>query len=55
MKLHVYKVETLEVVEVFEGETNDECETAAAEYLGCDEYAATYTPAFGTVDGLIDN
>lgn len=43
MKLYVYHVETLEVVAVFNGKTNAECEDAARVYLGVDEYGATYS------------
>ena len=56
MKLYIYNTETKEVVSISEGETNEDCEYKAASYLGCPaEYAGTYSPAFGTVDGLIYN
>ena len=53
MKLYIYDVETNAVVEQVEGATNHECEKKAEDYLGCDEYAGTQSPAFGAVDGLI--
>ncbi len=52
MTLHIYNV-TLEVVAVAEGLTNLICEQKAQKYLGVEEYGATYTPAFGSVDGLV--
>ncbi len=55
MKLFIYNVETKEVVAIVNGETNEECEEKAFNYLGVDEYAGTYTPAFGTVDGLVES
>ena len=55
MKLFIYDTDSMEVVATSEGETNEECEYKAASYLGCPaEYGATYSPAFGCVDGLID-
>lgn len=55
MKLYIYSVETMEIVAIATGESNEECEDKAAKYLGTDEYAGTYTPAFGTADGLINS
>jgi hypothetical protein len=55
MKLYIYDAETMEVVAVFEGNSNQECEEKAGGYLQNEDYAATYTPAFGAVDGLIEN
>lgn len=43
MTLYIYKVSTLEIVAIFTGETNEECEAAAFEYLGVDEYGACYS------------
>ena len=55
MKFYIYNTETMEVVATATGETNEDCEYKASQYLGFPaEYAGTYTPAFGTVDGLID-
>lgn len=55
MKLYIYVIETKEVIAIATGETNEECEDKAFNYLGCDECAATYTPEFGgmTGDGLV--
>jgi hypothetical protein len=55
MKFYIYNSETLEVVAIAKGNTNQECEEKAALYLGTDEYGATYTPAFGINEGLIEN
>lgn len=56
MKAYVYNTESMEVVAVISGETNEQCELKAAEmgYMGVDEYGLTYSPAFGTSDGLIE-
>lgn len=54
MKLYIYNTTTNEVVMTVDGDTNAECENKASEYLASDEYAATYSPAFGTVDGLAE-
>ena len=53
MKLYIYDEETREVVAVIDGDSNEACEGAANERFG-DEYLSTYSPAFGTVDGLIE-
>jgi len=53
MKLYIYDEETRKVVAIILGESNESCEGAANERFG-DEYLATYSPAFGTVDGLIE-
>ena len=55
MRFYIYEVESNEVVAIVNGETNEECEKKAFNYLGVDEYAGTYTPAFGSVDGLTEN
>ena len=55
MKLSIYNTETKEVVAIVNGETDADCEDKAFNYLGVDEYAGTYSPAFGTVDGLIES
>ncbi|MDW1542448.1 hypothetical protein [Vibrio sp. YT-17] len=56
MKAYVYNVETMEVVVVISGETNEQCEAKANDmgYMGVDEYGLTYSPAFGSVDGLVE-
>ena len=53
MKLYIYETSTMKVIAIATGESNVECEEAARNYLGIDEYAGTYTPGFGLVDGLI--
>lgn len=53
MKLYIYDTATRQVVAIVEGETNAECESALLDW-DMDAYAATYSPAFGTVDGLIE-
>ena len=61
MKGYVYaavraaNVETNVVVAVIEGETNSDIESAYAKKFDQDEYGLTYTPAFGAVDGLVEN
>ncbi|MEJ2023407.1 MAG: hypothetical protein P8Y00_00015 [Deltaproteobacteria bacterium] len=52
MKFYIYEIETREVVEIVEVEDDIECPTDGLKY-DWDEYAGTYTPAFGAVDGLI--
>ena len=51
MKLYIYEIETHQVVAIVEGETNAECETDLLDW-DTETYGATYTPAFGTTDGL---
>ena len=51
MKLYIYNER--EHVATIDQNTNEECETVAAELYP--ELAWTYTPAFGAVDGLIYN
>ncbi|WP_119298780.1 hypothetical protein [Vibrio cholerae] len=55
MKAYVYNTESKKVVAIISGETCEQCEAKTAEmgFMGMDEYGLTYTPAFGTVDGLI--
>ena len=55
LTLYVYDVDTRRVVDEIVGPDNEACEAIAADrnYDSCDEYAYTYTPAFGTHDGLI--
>ncbi|OHD24629.1 MAG: hypothetical protein A2Y38_16785 [Spirochaetes bacterium GWB1_59_5] len=56
MKLYAYNTETMEVLAIANGETNEECESKmdAAGYPGGEEIGWTYSPAFGAVDGLIE-
>lgn len=54
LKLYIYNQEN-EVVAVVEGYSNKECEEKAADAgYTTDDYGWTYSPAFGTVDGLKD-
>mgnify|MGYP003653624860 CR=1 FL=1 len=53
MKLYIYDTATRQVVAIVEGETNAECEVDLLDW-DTDTYAATYLPAFGTTDGLIE-
>lgn len=43
MEFYIYNVDTMEIVEIFEGSTNEECEEKAFNYLGVDEYGGTYS------------
>lgn len=60
MKLYVYEVETGKIVNEYEGSSNAECEEKMnADYEGWGDgdwsdagLANTYTPAFGTAEGL---
>lgn len=52
LKLYVYDLDTKEVIATAEGQTNDECEEKAWQYAN--DYGMTYSPAFGTADGLIE-
>ena len=54
MKFYIYD-DSNEVVAITIGTSNSECEDKASMYIGGDEYGGTYTPAFGTADGLIEN
>lgn len=55
--LYVYSTETNEVVARIHGNGNDACEAKMTElnYDNNGDYGATYSPAFGSTDGLIDN
>lgn len=55
--LYIYSAETNEVVARIHGESNAACEAKMAElnYDGSDDFGATYSPAFGADDGLIDS
>jgi len=50
MRFYIYDTDTMEIVRIFEGETNQECEKQAenANYMNCDEYGGTYN-SFGLV------
>lgn len=56
MKLYIYTTSDMHHVATITGDTNAECERAAGDaYDLNDEYAATYTPAFGANGGLVEN
>jgi hypothetical protein len=51
MKFYVYEISTKHVVEVIDVDES-ECPTDGLDY-DWEQYAGTYSPAFGTVDGLV--
>lgn len=55
MEYYVYSAETNEHVATIVGDTDDACELAMENLYGINDYCGTYSPAFGTVDGLIEN
>ena len=56
MKLYIYSVADMQHVATVTGNTSAACDRAAsAAYDLNEEYAATYTPAFGAGDGLVEN
>ncbi len=56
MKGYIYNTDSFEVVAIITGDSNADVENAAEKmgYMGVDEYALTYTPAFGFQGGLIE-
>jgi len=56
MKLYAYDPNTMEVLAIANGETNEECESKMNEagFPDGDEIGWTYSPAFGAVDGLVE-
>lgn len=54
MKFYVYNAEDRQHVATITGSSNAACEAAFEEHFGND-YGATYTPAFGFNDGLVEN
>lgn len=54
LKFYVYELASMDIIDVIEADTNDKCESIAAErgYMDNDEIAGTYSPAFGFVGGL---
>lgn len=50
---YVYAALDKTVVAVIEGPDNAAIEAAYSKRFGADEYALTYSPAFGASDGLI--
>ena len=55
MRLYIYDAYTKVIIAISDGKTNKECEDRAQNYIGTGDYGGTYSPAFGSVDGLIDN
>lgn len=55
MKLYIYSLENNLHVATVTGETNAACESAAEAAYGSNDYAWTYSPAFGMTDGLTEN
>jgi hypothetical protein len=54
MKAYIYNVETKEVIAEIKGDDNKSIEAKFDEIgYDTDEYGLTYSPAFGTADGLI--
>jgi hypothetical protein len=53
MKLYIYAIAERRVVKISEGETEAECESALLDW-DMDTHGATYSPAFGATDGLIE-
>lgn len=55
MKLYAYNIETMELLAIAEGETNQECEKKMeASGFSDDSIGWTYSPAFGFTGGVID-
>ena len=54
MKAYVYDTGTDEIVAIITGDSSEACQSKAEElnYMGSDEYALTYSPAFGTNDAF---
>ena len=42
---YIYNVDTMEIVAIAGGDSNEECEGKAFIYLGMDEYGGTYSDA----------
>jgi hypothetical protein len=54
MKAYIYNIETKKVIAEIKGNDNKSIEAKFDEIgYATDEYGLTYSPAFGTVDGLI--
>lgn len=51
-QLYIYNIETNEHVATITGSNNANCEAVANEQYGSNDYAWTYSPAFGVADGL---
>jgi hypothetical protein len=55
MKFYVYSTEDKAHVATITGDSNKACEAAFNDGYDTDAYAATYSPAFGSADGLVEN
>jgi hypothetical protein len=54
MTLYIYNPDTRETVAAIHGDTEAACERVVKAFFSDPEYyAATYTPGFGSIDGLI--
>ncbi|WP_347990090.1 hypothetical protein [Methylomonas sp. AM2-LC] len=53
MQAYIYNTNTKVIVATISGDDQTAIESEASIYDG-DEYAVTYTPGFGSVDGLLD-
>ena len=52
---YVYRIEDMLHIATLIGETQKQCEDAFCDAYDTDDYAATYTPAFGLSSGLVEN
>lgn len=55
MKLYVYEPESKRLVAVITATDSRRCEELAEERYSSEYFAKTYSPAFGTMDGLKEN
>lgn len=55
MKMYVYSLEDNSHVGTIIGESNEACDKVFNERYDINDYAATYSPAFGSSDGLEEN
>ena len=53
--LYIYDPATMQLLARVHGEDNKEMEDKAEEHYCSNDYANTYSPAFGFSGGLIDN
>ena len=55
MKLYIYSLENNVHLATVNGDSNAACERKAEEAYGSNDHGWTYSPAFGTTDGLEEN
>ena len=55
MNLYIYSLEDLKHVATISGKDEGSIEAKANDAYDASEYGWTYSPAFGTNDGLIEN